>query len=290
MQDRIKFPLTSEQCELLVAFEAASSLADLAKSMHRDASVISRNLQGLAETGVLEKQDQKWVLTALGRQINNWTRTVANSQKKIFDQQAKARFLNSKMPSLTADTALVLVGVQCGFEDAAWGIRNNLHAEDHISKLLHAWRADARPVYHIQHQSKEPASPLKPGTVGAEFKSFARPIGKEIVVAKSANSAFIGTNFEATLREHEHRSIVIAGFTTNHCVDATARSAGDLGFSVFVVSDACVAFDRASMDGTLVKAEDTHRVVMANLNQEFATVVDTSSLIDGRHERREITS
>ena len=118
MQDRIKFPLTSEQCELLVAFEAASSLTDLAKAMHRDASVISRNLQGLSETGVLEKHGNKWVLTALGRQVNNWTRTVANSQMKIFDQQTKARFLNSKLPSLTADTALVLVGVQSGFEDS----------------------------------------------------------------------------------------------------------------------------------------------------------------------------
>lgn len=290
MQDRVKFPLTSEQCELLVAFETAESLTHLAKAMHKDASVISRSLQRLAETKVLEKNGNRWILTPLGRQVNNWTRTVATSQIKIFDQQSISRLLLAALPSVTSETALVLIGVQNGFENPAWGVRNNLHAEDNISKLIEVWRLANRPIYHIQHHSKEPTSPLKPGTRGAEFRSFASPIGNEVVVIKSANSAFVGTNFESLLRERGHQSIVIAGFTTNHCVDATTRSAGDLGFSVFVVSDACVAFDRASMDGSLVKADETQRVVMSNLNQEFATVIDTATLLEVSREHPGIYS
>ncbi len=289
MHERIRFPLTSEQCELLVAFEDATTLTDLAKAMHKDASVISRNLQSLAETGVLEKHGTRWVLTTLGRQVNSWTRTVTRSQIKIFDQQTKSRFLNSKMPSLTAETALVLVGVQNGFEDPIWGVRNNLHAEENISKLLSIWRSDARPIYHIQHQSKESGSPLKPGTVGADFRPFARPVGTEAVVSKSTNSAFTGTDFEKMLLRNGHRSFVVAGFTTNHCIDATVKSAGDLGFSVFVVSDACVSFDRASMDGSLVKADDTHRVIMTNLNQEFASIIDTATLVECVRQLHDIT-
>jgi nicotinamidase-related amidase len=285
MQDRIKFPLTSEQCELLVVFESAESLTDLAKAMHKDASVISRNLQRLAETGVLEKNSNRWTITALGRQVNNWTRAAATSQAKIFDQQTKARLLQSSWPSVTDKTALVLVGLQNGFEDPVWGRRNHLHAEDNILKLLQAWRFAKRPIYHIQHLSRELASPLKPGTLGAEFRSFASPLAEEVVISKSANSAFAGTNFESRLRERGHQSLVIAGFTTNHCVDATTRSAADLGFSVFVVSDACVAFDRASVEGSLVKAEETHRVVMANLNQEFATVIETAILLEVSREQ-----
>lgn len=281
MHERLRFPLSSEQCELLVAFEAATSLADLARAMHKDASVISRNLQGLAESGVLAKQGARWALTALGRQVNNWTRTVAESQHKIFDQQSKARFLDAKLPAVTASTALLLLGVQNGFADHLWGTRNNVHAEDNIERLLAAWRAARRPVYHVRHLSKEPASPLKPGTVGAEFRPFAAPVVGEAVLEKSVNSAFGAGPLEARLRADGHMSLVIVGFTTNHCVDATARAAGDLGFSVFVVADACVAFDRAGIDGRLVKADETHRVVMANLNQEFATVTDTESLIQG---------
>jgi nicotinamidase-related amidase len=279
MQNRIKFPLTSEQCELLVAFESALSLADLAKAMHKDVSVISRNLQVLGETGVLQKNGIKWVLTALGRQVNHWTRTVAVSQTKIFNQQTTARFLKSNMPSISAETALILVGVQNGFEDPCWGPRNNLHAEENISTLLDVWRKAKRPVYHVQHQSKEPASPLRSGTMGGDFRTFATPEAGESVVIKSTNSSFVGTSLEANLLKGEHRSFVLVGFSTNHCIDATARTAGDLGFSVFIVSDACVAFDRVSLDGSIVKADDTQRVVMANLNQEFGCVIDTTTLL-----------
>ena len=81
------------------------------------------------------------------------------------------------------------------------------------------------------------------------------------------------------LRKNGHLSLVLAGFTTNHCVDATARSAADLGFSVFVAADACVVFDRVAKDGSMVKADETHRVVMANLNQECASVIETASLV-----------
>jgi nicotinamidase-related amidase len=279
MVDRIRFPLTSEQCELLAAFETAGSLTELARLMHRDASVVSRNLQGLAESGVLEKDRNRWVITALGRQINAWTRTVAASQTKILGQAKRLRLLDAKLPELTPAAALVLVGLQRGFDDAGWGTRNNLHAEEHAASLLAAWRRLGRPVYHIQHHSQEPQSPLRPGTLGAAFKDVVAPLPSETVVTKTRNSAFVGSTLEATLRGRGHATLVIAGFSTNHCVDATARAAGDLGFSVFVVADACVAFDRISFDGAHVRADDTHRAVMANLHQEYATVLDTSTLL-----------
>ena len=280
MQDRLRFPITSEQCELLVAFEAATSMSALAKALHKDPSVISRGLQSLAETGVLEKVGHKWSLTPLGRQINNWTRTAASVQIKIFEQQSTSRFLSAKLPSLDKNTALIVIGVQNGFDDSSWGARNNFHAEQHIELLLQSWRKQSRSIYHIQHLSKEPSSPLRPGTLGADFKPFAKPRPGETILQKSTNSAFAGTQLENILREKTHDSLVVAGFSTNHCIDATVRAAGDLGFSVFVVSDACVSFDRISIHGERIKADETHKVVMANLNQEFATVVDAQILLD----------
>ena len=227
----------------------------------------------------MEKNGNRWVLTALGRQINFWTRSVAKSQKKIFNQQKTSRNLHSRLPDINKDSALVLVNVQNGFDDPIWGARNNIDAEENIAQILSTWRSANRPVYHVQHHSKEPSSPLKWGTYGASFKTCAIPIKQEIVIEKFSNSAFVGTNFETTLRKIGHQTLVIAGFTTNHCISATIISAEALGFSAFVVEDACVAFDRVYIDGTLVKAHDTHRVVMANLNQEFANIVDTEILL-----------
>jgi nicotinamidase-related amidase len=279
MHKRIRFSLSSEQCELLEAFETAGSLSELARIMAKDVSVVSRNLQALAESGVLEKVNGRWTITTLGRQVNHWTRSAAASQAKIIDQQARLRFLDGKQPHITATTALILVGVQKGFEDPAWGPRNNLDAEDNMLRLLSAWRRKDLPIYHVPHHSKEPNSPLRGTTQGVEIKDFATPLKGEIILPKVGNSAFVGTDLEKMLKAQGCDAMVLCGFTTNHCIDATARMAGDLGFSTLVVSDACVAFDRMSFDGTLVRADQTHKVVMSNLHQEFATVTESEAVL-----------
>ncbi len=46
---RLKFSLNSDQLELLLAFENAKGLGHLAELMARDPSVVSRNLQRIAE-------------------------------------------------------------------------------------------------------------------------------------------------------------------------------------------------------------------------------------------------
>lgn len=278
MQDRIKFNFSSEQCELLAAFEAAGSLTELAKMMHRDVSVVSRNLQVLADSGVVVKVNHRWSLTPLGRQVNNWTKTVVISQARIFDQQLKTRSANAQLPAIGADTALLLVGLQNGFQDSCWGIRNNLDAEQKIHELRTAWRQGKRKIVYIQHQSREPASPLRKGSMGASFLQELQPAADEIVIEKSSNSAFAGTDLLQQLQKNKINTLVIVGFSTNHCIDATAKSAGDAGLSVFVVSDCCVSFDRIDHEGQVVKADTIHRVVMANLNQEFATVVEFATL------------
>ena len=73
--------------------------------------------------------------------------------------------------------------------------------------------------------------------------------------------------------------MVIAGVITNNSVEATARVAGNLGFDVYVVSDATFTFDRAALDGSQHKAEDVHAHSLANLNGEYARIVDTASVL-----------
>ena len=53
--------------------------------------------------------------------------------------------------------------------------------------------------------------------------------------------------------------------------------AGDLGFRAAVVADATAAHEHRSYDGTHYSAEMVHNVALANLNEEFATVLNTVS-------------
>ena len=178
------------------------------------------------------------------------------------------------------DAVLLIVDVQRGFDDPSWGRRNNPEMERRIVDVLAAWRASERLTIHARHCSTQPSSPLRPGQRGNELKPEVAPTGHELVIEKRVNSCFIGTSLEAALRAHGCEELVIAGLTTNHCVSTTARMAGNLGFRTWVLSDATATFDRVGPDGIEYPAETIHAVALADLHGEFATVVDSHSIVE----------
>lgn len=183
------------------------------------------------------------------------------------------------MERLPSSAALIVIDIQKGFDSPYWGPRNNLQAEGNIARLLEGWRRSARPVFHTQHMSKNPQSPLYPGQDGNEIKDLAQPFPGEPVLKKSVNSAFIGTELEQLLRGGGITTVVVTGINTNHCVSTTARMAGNLGFATYVVSDATATFDMEGPDGRRYRAEEMHAFGLAEIHEEFATIVDTESLL-----------
>ncbi len=182
--------------------------------------------------------------------------------------------------TLPERAALLLIDIQQGFDDHAyWGPRNNPDAERNAARLLAFWREAGLPVVHIQHQSVEPDSPLRPDRPGVAIQEIVQPLPDEPVFPKSVNSAFIGTGLEEHLRQHDIDAVVICGLTTNHCVDTTTRMAGNLGFQTRLVEDACATFDRVGPDGHVWPAETIHAVSLANLQGEFATIVTTDDVL-----------
>lgn len=182
--------------------------------------------------------------------------------------------------SFMQEMALILIDVQKGFDHAKWGRRNNPDAEEKMAQILRAWRRTGQPVFHIQHLSQEPNSPLRPGQPGCEFKDVARPLFGEPVIQKSVNSAFIGTALEYRLIEMGVNAVVLAGFTTDHCVSTTARMAANLGFETFVLSDATATFERTGPNGKHYSAECLHEHALVSLHREFATIIDTEHLLE----------
>ncbi len=180
---------------------------------------------------------------------------------------------------ISSNSALLLIDVQQGFDDPKWGLRNNPDAESNIALLIGSWRDKKRPVIHVQHCSTEPDSPLRPELPGCQFKPEANPIEGEPVFKKTVNSAFIGTELESYLKNSGIEHLVIVGLTTDHCVSTTTRMAGNLGFTVVLVSDATATFDRIGPDGKKYTADDIHAVHIASLNGEFCDVTTTDSLI-----------
>jgi nicotinamidase-related amidase len=177
--------------------------------------------------------------------------------------------------------ALILVDIQKGFDDIEYwgGQRNNPDAEENAAKLLMLWREKGLPVFHIQHCSSNPVSPLQKKLPGNEFKDSVKPLGNEVVITKNVNSAFIGTNLKDILDKEAIRQLVIVGLTTDHCISTTVRMAGNLGFDSYVASDATATFNKKGMNGQNYPAELIHETALASLNKEFATVVRTDFLM-----------
>ena len=185
------------------------------------------------------------------------------------------------MNAIPKNAALILIDVQQGFDDLDyWGPRNNPGAEANAARLLRSWRESARPVFHVQHLSTTPTSPLRPGQPGCEIKNEVQPRSDEPVIGKNVNSAFIGTDLEARLRAMSIDTVVIAGLTTAHCVSTTTRMAGNLGFKVLLAADACATNAQTGHDGKTYDAETVHALALASLHGEFAEVADTSAILD----------
>ncbi len=176
--------------------------------------------------------------------------------------------------------ALIMVDVQKAFDDKKWGERNNLNAEENISKILQLCRKKGWLVIHIQHTSDNPNSVFHPMNEGFAIKEIVEPIDDEVIITKKVNSSFIGTNLEEYLKVNDISTVVITGLTTPHCVSTTTRMSGNLGFNTYLISDATAAFGLKDQNDRYYDAETIHNISLATLHDEFATILTTEQLIN----------
>ena len=175
--------------------------------------------------------------------------------------------------------ALIVIDMQQGMRFDTLPPRNNPDAEDRLARLLAAWRAAGQPVVLVRHISRSPASVFAPGQPGVEFQERFLPLAHEHVVEKNVPDAFVNTGLERWLHARGLHRVVIAGVSTNNSVEASARTAGNLGFDTVVVGDACFTFDKTDFGGTLRSAEEVHLMALSNLEGEYARVLDTETVL-----------
>lgn len=180
---------------------------------------------------------------------------------------------------LCVNTALLIIDMQSGIHDPKLGRRNNPDAELRAQDLLCAWRKTAQPVVHIRHASKNPESVFWPGQPGCEFQKAFIPLAHEHVLEKSVPDAFASGALKRWFRLKRIHRLLICGVVTNNSVEATARSAGCLGFDVSVVSDAAFTFDQVDLSGRLWSAEDVHAMSLSNLAMDYAKIVTSVQIL-----------
>ena len=183
------------------------------------------------------------------------------------------------METTMQNAALLIIDVQKGLDSPRLGERNNPDAEANMETLLTHWRNKSGTVIHVKHNSTESGSTLRPELPGNEIKDCVKPLSSEVLFEKTVNSAFIGTGLEEHLNVNKITELVIIGLTTDHCISTSVRMAANLGFKVWLPSDATATFERQGFDGSHFTAEQMHSINLASLHGEFCTVISTQQAL-----------
>lgn len=85
---------------------------------------------------------------------------------------------------------------------------------------------------------------------GADYYRVSPEPG-DIEIEKLMFDSFHGTDLDTQLRARGIETVLMTGLSTDCCVDQTARAAFHHGYHVFVVSDACAAYEPDLHSGTL---------------------------------------
>ena len=156
-----KFPLDSEQLELLWAIENTEGLRHLARTLGRDPSVVSKNIKRLAECApVIKKVGGKWLITPVGRDINQMTSKYLEQLSTLVPTREK--FPNAKLTQAFREKRLLLlvVNAQQAFLDPIWGEGSHPEARENIRKMLSVWRKNQAPIIHVRHVSDDAQHPF----------------------------------------------------------------------------------------------------------------------------------
>lgn len=192
-----------------------------------------------------------------------------------------------------ARTALVVIDVQVDFAAphgalgrAGMDMAALAPAQHNIERLLPAARAAgaalalARVVtrpdtdgealkrfYRLRGHPDEALAICRAGTPGAGYHRISAQPG-DIQIEKRLYSCFHDTDLEARLRARGVDTLVLCGFTTECCVEASARSAFERDFGVLVVADACAAYD-----------PELHLGALHSLSQNYALLAETEAVL-----------
>jgi nicotinamidase-related amidase len=188
-------------------------------------------------------------------------------------------------------TVLLIVDMQYGSVDPAHGVGPYLLSRypaiaeyyygqvtqrviPNVQRLLAFFRQAARPVIYLtigfslpdrqdglgllrqidddlaEHMAKGPL--VRRGSRANTVIEPIAPHESELIINKTSMGGFNSTAIDQVLRNLDVTGIVVTGVSTECCVATTARDAGDRGYRVLLIEDACTAVTPYLQESSLV--------------------------------------
>ena len=157
--------------------------------------------------------------------------------------------------------AMIVVDMQVGLLSEA--PKHDLQdVIDRINRVAAMVRSRSGQVVWVQHCGGA-GDAFAPNQPGWAFLPGLDRQPADIVVQKTLNDPFAGTDLQATLEKISPDRLLVAGWATDLCVDATVRSAVSNRHAVVVIGDAHTLSDRPHLDAPAVIRH--HHWVWSNL-------------------------
>ncbi|MDV2080969.1 cysteine hydrolase family protein [Marinobacter xestospongiae] len=180
-------------------------------------------------------------------------------------------------PSAIGQSALVIIDAQNTYRQGVMKLESIEPALAECRVLLERFRAAGRPVFHVQHDSG-PGSPFDLQQEIGQIADPVAPVGDEVVITKHFPNAFVQTDLEDQLKQAGIDQLIVVGFMSHMCVNATARGAFSLGFRATVVGAATATRALPSrLSGEAVAAAQIHEAALAALSDLPAVVVPSAA-------------
>ena len=122
-----------------------------------------------------------------------------------------------------------------------------------INAVMERARQAGAPVIFIQHDGEAGGEDVVPFTEGWKLHPELEVRPGELVIRKTTCDAFYSTPPEAELRSRGITTLVLMGYATDFCMDATLRSAASKDYSVIVVADAHTTSDNPVLKADVVR-------------------------------------
>lgn len=166
---------------------------------------------------------------------------------------------------LPNSTAIILVDDDNDFlsdggklHGAVKPVLDSNHVIGNINTLLRFARQTGIPIIHVPimfssdysemgdapygiFKAVKDVGAFQKGTWGAQVADVLDAHDSDIIVhGKSSTCAFATTDLDTLLKERGIRTVVLGGLLTNICIESTMRTAYDLGYEVYTLTD-CTA-------------------------------------------------
>jgi nicotinamidase-related amidase len=157
--------------------------------------------------------------------------------------------------------AMLVIDMQVGLLNGE--PKHDLHGViERINRLAAKVREQSGKVIFVQHCGRK-GDDFEPQTPGWALLPELLRDAKDVVIRKTLNDPFAGTDLQARLKEIAPERVLITGWATDFCVDATVRSAVANHHHVVVVADGHTLSDRPHLDAVSVIRH--HHWVWSNL-------------------------